>query len=328
MTVLVTGGAGYIGAHAVRALLRAGRRVAILDDLSTGHRDTVPDEVPLCVADIADAGAVGAFIAAQGVSAVLHFAARSLVGESVADPRKYWRDNVAGSVALLGAVVDAGVRDVVVSSTAAVYGVPERSPLDEAHRTNPVNPYGATKLAVERALADYAAAYPLRYAALRYFNAAGADPDAGLGERHDPETHLIPRVLRSASEGCEVAIHGTDWDTRDGTCVRDYVHVRDLADAHVAALRHLEAGGAGGAFNLGTGTGSSVREVIDVVAKVTGRPLRVVEGPRRAGDPPVLVADATRASRELGFSAARSSLRQVVEDAWAFERGRSGAGGL
>jgi UDP-glucose 4-epimerase len=241
------------------------------------------------------------------------------VGESVIHPRLYWRDNLAAGVALLETVLDAGVKRFVLSSTAAVYGDPMRVPIDEAHPTNPVNPYGATKLALERVLADYARAYGLSYAALRYFNACGADAEAGIGERHDPETHLIPIVLEAAlGRRKSVTVFGDDWDTPDGTCVRDYIHVVDLAEAHLAALAYLGAGGESGAFNLGTGRGHSVREVIDVVKKVTGRDVPVVMGARRAGDPPVLVAAADRAAKAFAWKARRSSLEEIVRDAWGW----------
>ena len=322
MSVLVTGGAGYIGAHAVRELLCAGREVVVVDDLSSGHRASVPPGVPLLEADVGDTARIAPFLARHHVRAVLHFAGRSIVTESVADPRRYFEGNVVATHSLLDAVLDAGIREFVFSSSAAVYGSPERTPIDEQHPTRPLNPYGTTKLVVEQMLAAYKVAYGLGYVALRYFNAAGADASAGLGERHDPETHVIPRLLRAAAGSGEVVIHGTDYPTDDGTCVRDYIHVRDLATAHVAAIDHLERGGEGGAINLGTGRGYSVRALVDVVAQVTGRAFAVTEGPRRAGDPAVLVADATKAGRVLGFRAERSSIERIVRDAWDFERAR------
>jgi UDP-glucose 4-epimerase len=316
--ICVTGGAGYIGSHMVRVLRGAGYGVVVVDNLSTGHADTVPADVPLVRADVRDHAAVGLALREHRVDAVLHFASRIAVGESVTDPRLYWRDNLAAAVELLETVLDAGVKRFVLSSTAAVYGEPVRVPLDEDHPTAPTNPYGATKLAIERVLGDYARAYGLSFAALRYFNAAGANIEAGLGERHDPETHLIPLVLDAAlGKRPQITIFGDDWDTPDGTCVRDYIHVVDLAEAHLAALAHLAAGGAGGAFNLGTGQGHSVREVIETVKRVTGRDVPVVVGPRRAGDSRELVAAVDRAARVLGWRAKRGELEGIVGDAWA-----------
>jgi UDP-glucose 4-epimerase len=322
MTILVTGGAGYIGSHVVRHLLDGGHAPVVIDDLSTGHRDAVPEAVPFLRADVADRSRVGEFIRRHDVRAVVHFAARSQVAESVADPRRYFMGKLAATLGLLESVLDAGVGAFVFSSTAAVYGTPETTPIPESHPTRPINPYGATKLAIEGALAEYRRAYGLRYAALRYFNAAGAEPAAGLGERHEPESHLIPLVLRVALGTREsVSIFGDDYATPDGTCVRDYIHVSDLADAHLAALAYLERGGESGAFNLGTGAGHSVQEVVDVARRVTGHPIPVVRGARRAGDPPALVAGPALAEARFGFRARRSSLGQIVEDAWAFHRG-------
>lgn len=319
MNVCVTGGAGYIGSHMVHLLVREGHEVVVIDDLSAGHADALPPRAPLVRLDVRESAAVAKMLKEHRVEAVLHFASRIQVGESVVNPRLYWRDNLAAGIGLLEAVLDAGVKRFVLSSTAAVYGDPVRVPIDEAHPTEPVNPYGATKLALERVLADYARAYGLSYAALRYFNACGADAEAGIGERHDPETHLIPIVLEAAQgKRPHVTVFGDDWATPDGTCVRDYIHVVDLAEAHLAALAHLERGGESGAFNLGTGQGHSVREVIDVVKKVTGRDVPVVMGSRRAGDPPVLVAAPARAERVLGWKAKRSSLEAIVRDAWSW----------
>ncbi len=317
MRVLVTGGAGYIGSHMVRTLRRARHDAVVLDDLSSGHRETVPDDVPFVRADVADRARVTEVLKAHRVGAILHFASRIQVGESVVDPRLYFVGNLGASIALLECALDAGVELFVLSSTAAVYGNPIHVPIDEDHPTAPVNPYGETKLGTERMLAAYTRAYGLRYAALRYFNAAGADVDAGLRERHSPETHLIPLVLEAALGRRErVTVFGTDYDTPDGTCVRDYIHVLDLCDAHLAALDHLARGGESGAFNLGTGVGHSVKEVIDVAQRVTGRRVPVVYGPRRAGDPPVLVASAERAARVLGWKAKRTALEGIVGDAW------------
>jgi UDP-glucose 4-epimerase len=327
MNVCVTGGAGYIGSHMVRVLLRAGHDVVVIDDLSAGHADALPSSVPLVRADVRDSAAVGRTLHNHRVDAVFHFASRIQVGESVVNPRLYWRDNLAAGIALLESVLDAGVKRFILSSTAAVYGDPIRVPLDEDHPTVPVNPYGATKLVLEQTLADYARAYGLSYAALRYFNACGADVEAGIGERHDPETHLLPIVLEAAlGKRPRVTVFGEDWDTPDGTCIRDYIHVLDLAEAHLAALAYLEKGGGSGAepraFNLGTGSGFSVREVIESAKRVTGRDIPVAVGPRRAGDAPVLVAAVGRAERVLGWKAKRASLDQMVRDAWAWHSSR------
>ncbi|MDB4930397.1 MAG: UDP-glucose 4-epimerase [Myxococcaceae bacterium] len=324
MSVLVTGGAGYIGSHVVHRLAALGRAPVVIDSLVTGHRDAVPEGVPFLEADVADRARVAGFIGRHGVRAVLHFAALSQVGESVAAPRAYFQGNLVASLALLETVLDAGVPSFVLSSTAAVYGTPDCTPIPESHPTRPINPYGVTKLAIEHALGAYHAAYGLRYAALRYFNAAGAEPSAGLGERHEPESHLIPLVLRVAlGLRPHVTVYGSDYDTPDGTCVRDYIHVADLAEAHVMALDYLEAGGDSGAFNLGTGRGYSVQEVVDAARRVTGRELPVVYGERRAGDPAALVASPRLAEARLGFQARRSGLDEIVRDAWDFHRGFS-----
>lgn len=319
MRVLVTGGAGYIGSHMVATLRRASHDVVVVDDLSSGHRECVPGDVPLVCANVADHDALVEAMRAHRAEAAFHFASRIQVGESVVDPRKYYVGNLAAGIALVEAALDAGVRAFVLSSTAAVYGDPIRVPIDEDHPTQPVNPYGETKLALERMLASYAHAYGLKYAALRYFNAAGANADAGLGERHDPETHLIPIVLEAAlGKRPHVTVFGQDYDTPDGTCIRDYVHVLDLCDAHLAAMEHIARGGESGAFNLGTGVGHSVKEVIDVARRVSGREVPVHYGARRAGDPPRLVASADRAARVLGWRAKRASLDEIVRDAWRF----------
>ncbi|MCU0686635.1 MAG: UDP-glucose 4-epimerase GalE [Polyangiaceae bacterium] len=290
MNVVVAGGAGYIGSHMVHLLRERGHEVGVIDSLISGHREALPAGVPLLEADVGDRRAVTAFLRERKAEAVLHFAARIQVGESVVDPRLYYNGNLVATVGLLDAVLDAGVERVIFSSTAAVYGVPTEVPIPEGHATAPVNPYGETKLATEHMLASYARAYGLRYAALRYFNAAGAA--AGLGERHEPETHLIPLVLRAAlGAGKPVTVFGRDYPTPDGTCVRDYVHVLDLAEAHLAALEYLGRGGESGAFNLGTGRGYSVAEVIAEAARVCRRDVPCHEGPRRPGDPPSLVAD-------------------------------------
>ncbi len=318
MRVLVTGGCGYIGSHMVRCLLHAGHDVTIVDDLSAGFADTVPAGVHLAPFDVRDPR-VRELLVDREIDSVLHFASRIQVGESMRDPRLYFRDNLAAGITLLEHVLSAGVRRFVLSSTAAVYGYPQYTPIDEAHPTLPINPYGESKLALERVLASYATAYGLSYAALRYFNAAGAWTDEGLGERHDPETHLLPLLIDAAlGKRAPMTVFGTDYDTPDGTCVRDYVHVRDLSDAHVAALVYLADGGESGAFNLGTGQGHSVREAIACVERVTGKTVPVSYGERRAGDPPVLVASAARAARVLGWRPSRASLTEIVSDACAW----------
>jgi UDP-glucose 4-epimerase len=323
MRVLVTGGAGYIGSHMALVLLRAGHDVVVVDDLSTGHRDAVAPGAVFVEAGVADRARMGEVLRVHGVEAILHFAARIQVGESVSDPRRYYEGNVAASIALLDSALDAGVKRFVLSSTAAVYGDPVRVPIDEDHPTSPINPYGDTKLAIERMLAAYGRAYGLRWTALRYFNAAGADTEAGLDERHDPETHLVPIVVDVAlGRRDAVTVFGDDYDTPDGTCVRDYIHVLDLCDAHLVALEHRASGGEGGAFNLGTGEGHSVKQIIDVVRRVSGREVRVLHGPRRPGDPPRLVASPERAARVLGWRARRVLLEEIVGDLWRVRSSR------
>jgi UDP-glucose 4-epimerase len=314
MRVLVTGGAGYIGSVTANMMACVGYDVLVLDNLSKGHRRAVGD-LDLEVADVEDAPALLACCRRFKPEACLHFAARSLVGESRLDPQGYFHTNVEGTANLLAALVDTGCRRLVFSSTAAVYGEPMRAPILETDPTVPINPYGSTKLSVERMLAETALAGELRYASLRYFNAAGADVEAGLGEDHDPETHLIPRVIAAAlGQEPRASIFGTDYPTPDGTCVRDYIHVRDLARAHVLALERLDEGG--GAFNLGNGEGFSVRQVIDTVKKVSGREFEVAEGPRREGDPGVLTASSERIADVLGWKAEHPGLEDIVGSAW------------
>lgn len=315
-TILVTGGAGFVGSHFVRAAVDAGRDVVVLDDLSGGAPQALPATTPLVVADIGDRTKVREVCAEHRVGAVVHFAGKIQVGESVTRPDLYFEVNLARSLALLAAIRDAGVTACVFSSTAAVYGTPERVPIPETARREPVNPYGATKLAFELALEAWGVAFGLHWAAPRYFNAAGAHPDGTLRESHEPETHLIPLAI-DAALGLRppLTIFGDDYDTEDGTCVRDYIHVDDLASAHLLALAQLEAGQTLGAFNLGTGRGYSVRDVIEVTGRVVGRPVPHTIGPRRAGDPPRLVADPTRAMSTLGWRPARSDLTTIVEDA-------------
>ncbi|MCU0833678.1 MAG: UDP-glucose 4-epimerase GalE [Chromatiaceae bacterium] len=316
--VLVTGGAGYIGSHACKALQGAGYLPVAYDNLVYGHRWAVRWG-PLEVGDIADRARLDAVIARYAPSAVMHFAAYAYVGESVADPGKYYRNNVAGTLTLLEAMRDHGMARLIFSSTCATYGVPQTYPIPEAHPQHPVNPYGASKLMIERMLRDFDLAHGLRSIALRYFNAAGADPDGEIGEVHDPETHLIPLVLDAAAgRRPQVTVFGDDYDTPDGTCVRDYIHVTDLAQAHVLALQALESGAQSTAYNLGNGRGFSVREVITHAEAVTGREVPVTLGPRRCGDPPRLVGDASRAVRELGWRPHQAELTRILETAWAW----------
>jgi len=320
VAILVTGGAGYIGSHAARALRRSGYEVVIYDNLSTGFRRLVQG-FELVEGDIADDGKLRPLLAR--VDAVMHFAAHAYVGESVENPRKYFRNNVLAALSLLNCALDAGIRRFVFSSTCAVYGLPEQIPITELEKREPVNPYGATKLCFENALESYDRAYGLRSVRLRYFNAAGADESGDTGELHDPETHLIPLALAATTDtGRELQIFGSDYPTPDGTCVRDYIHVSDLANAHVRALQYLETGGGdnGGdplAINLGTGRGHSVLEVIQAAERATGRPVRRKMGPRRPGDPPALVADPSKAQKVLGWSAQRN-LADIVNSAWAW----------
>ena len=315
-TILVTGGAGYVGSHACKALAAAGHTPVTYDNLSRGHREFARWG-PLEIGDIADAAKLDSAFARHRIDAVMHFAALAYVGESVEQPALYYRNNVGGTLELLEAMRRAGVKLLVFSSTCSTYGVPERMPITEDLPQQPINPYGMSKLVVERVLRDYEPAYGLRSVALRYFNAAGCDPDGEVGEEHDPETHLIPRVLMAADGMLpHVDVFGTDYPTPDGTCLRDYIHVADLADGHVRALSYLQRGGASTAINLGTGRAFSVREVIAAAERVTGRRIPVHEGPRRAGDPPVLVADATRARLVLGFAPGFTEIEPIVATAW------------
>jgi UDP-glucose-4-epimerase GalE len=319
MRVLVTGGAGYIGSHAVRALSRAGHEVVIFDNLSRGFRE-LAQGFELIEADLLDPAAVAE--AAAGSDAVMHFAALASVGESVEKPDLYFRNNVTGAMNLLNAARDAGVRYFVFSSTAAVYGMPERLPIPEETPREPINPYGSSKLFFEYALEAYDVAYGIRSARLRYFNAAGADESGEIGELHDPETHLIPSVLHTLTgKRKEVVIFGDDYPTQDGTCLRDYIHVQDLVDAHVIALEKLAQGAESMSLNLGTGSGFTVREIVDAVERVTGKKVPVRIGPRRAGDPPALVADPSRAEKLLGWKAKRG-LDEIVSSAWTWAQKR------
>ncbi len=317
--ILVTGGAGYIGSHACRALAAAGYQPVVYDNLSPGHRSVVAG--PLVVGDIADKTALARAFAQHDVIAVMHFAASSLVAESVADPQKYYVNNLAGTLTLLEAMRDAGCRRLVFSSTGAVYGNADSRALPETHSCTPINPYGASKWMVERVLADYRAAYGFGAFCLRYFNASGADPAGGIGELRENETHLIPRAMM-ALQGhvTDFAVFGDDYGTPDGTAIRDYIHVTDLAAAHVAALKALTQGHRGGALNLGTGAGFSVREILATIAAETGREVPHAVRPRRPGDPAYLVADPSAARETLKFSPSHSDLATIIRTAWAWHR--------
>lgn len=323
-TILVTGGAGYVGSHAVKALASAGHDVVVYDDLSAGHPEAVERlaaafparRIRLVVGDVLDTAAVGAALRDDRASAVMHFAAKLSVGGSVLDPFTYYRTNVTGTLSVLAAMAAAGVDRFVFSSTCATFGEPRTPTMDETHPQQPINPYGETKLTVERALPHLERASGIRFVALRYFNASGADPDALVGEDHAPEEHLIPRAIAAATGGEPLTIFGDDYDTPDGTCIRDYVHVADLAAAHLAALAHLDAGGASSSYNLGSGDGMSVREVLKAVASVTGRPVPHTIGPRRPGDPARLVASSGRARAALGWTPSFARLETIVGTAW------------
>ena len=314
-SILVTGGAGFIGAHACKALARAGYVPVAYDNLTTGFETSVRFG-PLVQGDVRNSAQVADALRAHQAVAIVHFAASAYVGESVSDPGKYYDNNVGGIIALLAGAREAGVNRLVFSSSCATYGEPDKLPISEDTLQRPINPYGRTKLMCEDILRDYAPAYDLRYAALRYFNAAGADPEGELGEKHDPETHLIPlAMLAAAGKRAELGIYGTDYDTPDGTCIRDYIHVADLARAHVLAVQYLLEGGASVAMNLGSGQGMSVRQIIGAIETYTGKPLPVREEPRRAGDPPVLTADPSLAFEKLGFRTELSDIDTIVRHA-------------
>ncbi|MDB5350458.1 MAG: UDP-glucose-4-epimerase [Planctomycetota bacterium] len=317
MNILVVGGAGYIGSHAVRALFQAGHAVRVFDSLEYGHAAAVPGGT-LTVGDLADRDALELVLRANAIDAVMQFAAYTSVPESVTDPARYYKNNLVGSLNLLEAMRAVGCKKIVFSSTAAVYGIPDHVPILESSPKKPINPYGFTKLAVEHAMADYASAFGFGFAALRYFNACGAATDGSIGEDHRPETHLIPLILQVAlGQRQNVAVFGTDYPTPDGTCIRDYIHVEDLADAHVRAIERLIPG-QGMTYNVGTGSGFSVREVIDACRRVTGHPIAVVERPRRAGDPPALVASSDAIRRDLGWSPRFTTVEPIVASAWAW----------
>jgi UDP-glucose 4-epimerase len=328
MRTLVTGGAGYVGSVSVELLLKAGHEVTVLDDLSSGHAASVVAGARLVEGSFGDREAVATLLRGAGIEAVLHCAAKSLVGESMREPALYYRNNVVGGVALLDAMRDVGVGRLVFSSTAAVYGVPEATPIREDAALRPINPYGESKRTFESAMAWYGSAYGLRSVSLRYFNVAGASE--ANGEDHDPETHLIPNVLRAVEGGTALTLFGDDYPTPDGTPIRDYIHVLDLADAHLAALEATAPGDARTdvalVCNLGSGGGFSVREVLDVAERVTGRPVERRVGSRRAGDPPVLVAAINRAAEELDWRPARSSLEEMIGSAWEWQLASSSRG--
>ena len=326
-TILVTGGAGYIGSHAVWALQKAGYNVLILDNLVYGHKDLVDSvlKTKLIVGSTLDKGLLKSIFQDYDIAAVMHFSAYAYVGESVTNPSKYYENNVMGTLSLLDAMVEADVKSFVFSSTCATYGVPQELPIPENHPQNPINPYGATKLMVERILTDYDKAYGLKSVCFRYFNAAGAHPEGLLGEDHNPETHLIPLVLQTALGQREaIYIYGTDYPTDDGTCIRDYIHVSDLADAHILGLEYLLKGGESEKFNLGNGSGFSVREVIDAAKRVTGKPIPVIEAERRPGDPPALVGGSERANSVLGWDPRYSDIDTILAHAWQWHQKRHG----
>ncbi len=317
MNVLVTGGAGYIGSHAVKSLLERGHSVLVLDNLSRGHRAAVPQDVRLIVEDIHHMDAVTNILKEERIDGVMHFAAHSQVGESMENPTVYYDNNVVGSYCLIEAMRRASVPYFVFSSTAAVYGEPDETPITEDMPYCPTNVYGQTKLMIEQMLAQFGRTYGLKYAALRYFNAAGASPDGTIGEDHAPETHLIPLILKAAQGLREqITIFGTDYPTPDGTCIRDYIHVADLADAHCLVLQYLIDGGSSQAFNLGSQHGFSVREMIKAAGIVTGKHIPVAEGPRRAGDPAVLVASSEKIRRLTGWQPRHSRIETIIGDAW------------
>lgn len=318
-TAFVTGGAGYVGSHCCKALAAAGWTVVVFDNLSRGWRDFVRWG-PLIEGDLLDADALRAAIAEVRPDVVVHFAAMAYVGESMTRPDLYYRNNVTGTINLLEAMRLEGVDRIVFSSSCATYGIPVRMPIDEGHPQSPINPYGWTKLMAEKMLADYGQAFGIRHVALRYFNAAGADPRGEIGERHEPETHMIPLAIRAARPGAApFTVNGVDFDTPDGSAVRDYVHVADLADAHCRALDHLMAGGASEAMNLGTGRGLSVLEILAAVEAVSGRTVERLEGPRRPGDPAALVADPAKARAVLGWTPVHSDVDSIVGSAWRWD---------
>lgn len=321
MSILILGGAGYIGSHTALELVRTGREVVVADSLVTGFNNAVPEEARFYRGDIRDFDFLNELFHREKIDAVIHFAAYSLVGESVISPLKYYDNNLCGTKVLLEAMVKNNVKKIVFSSTAATYGEPENIPILESDRTCPTNPYGETKLAMEKMFKWTAAAHGLSYVSLRYFNACGADKSGKIGEAHNPETHLIPLILQVPNGKREsISIYGTDYDTLDGTCIRDYIHVTDLASAHILAVQYLENGGESDIFNLGNGVGYSVRQVIDTARKITGHAIPAVEAPRRAGDPARLVASSEKAKRILGWKPVHASLEEIIASAWNWHK--------
>lgn len=321
MSILVLGGAGYIGSHTALELVKAGNDVVIADSLVTGYRSAVPEKARFYQGDLRDLDFLDKLFQQEKIDAVIHFAAYSLVGESVTDPLKYYDNNLYGTKVLLEAMVKNKVDKIVFSSTAATYGEPENIPILESDRTCPTNPYGETKLAMEKMFKWTAEAHGLRYVSLRYFNACGADESGNIGEAHNPESHLIPLILQVPNGKREtISIYGTDYDTPDGTCIRDYIHVTDLAQAHILAVQYLNNGGKSDIFNLGNGVGYSVREVIETARKVTGHPIPETETPRRAGDPARLVASSEKAKKILGWKPVHDSLDEIIASAWNWHK--------
>jgi UDP-glucose 4-epimerase len=331
MTILITGGAGYIGSHCLNLMQQEGRhRVIVLDDLSNGHPELLQGH-PIVQGSTLDLEFVTQLLKDEGVTAVMHFAAFAYVGESCIEPEKYYHNNVTGTLNLLRAMRRAGVQQLIFSSTCATYGIPDQLPITEATPQKPINPYGASKLAVEWMIRDFEKAYGLRSIMFRYFNAAGADPDGNIGEWHDPETHLIPLALQAAQRQSQnitplqpLTILGTDYPTPDGTCIRDYIHVKDIARAHTMGLEHLLSGGPSETFNIGNGNGYSVKEIIAACERITGLKVPVVSAPRRPGDPPILVASAEKLTKTLGWQPQYPSLDDIIATAWRWEQNRSG----
>ena len=321
MAILVCGGAGYIGSHTVAALVEAGEEVVVFDNLYKGHRGAVPEGVELFIGDLRNAEDLDRVFTEKKIDAIIDFAADSLVGESVTDPLKYYDNNIYGTMCLLKKMVEYGVKYIVFSSTAATYGEPERVPIQESDRTFPTNPYGETKLAVEKMLKWVDNAHDIKFTCLRYFNAAGAHVSGKIGEDHSPESHLIPIILQVANgQRDKIMMFGDDYPTKDGTCVRDYIHVTDLSDAHILAVKRLMNGGDSAVYNLGNGTGFSVKEIVDIARKVTGHPIPAEVAPRRAGDPATLIASAEAATAALNWQPKYNSVEQIIETAWAWHK--------
>lgn len=322
MYILVSGGAGFIGSHTVQALLHRGFELVVIDSLVTGHRQSVPKQVSFYEGDISDSDLVSQIISDRKIDAVIHFAARSLVGESMSQPDLYFNENTAKTNAFVSTLLRHGVNKIVFSSTAATYGIPEIVRISEESRTEPINPYGASKLMIEQSFHWLQQAYGLRWIALRYFNAAGAIFNGSIGEDHATETHLIPLILKTAlGQRDAISVFGTDYSTPDGTCIRDYIHVMDLAEAHIRALEALDKGIDSGVFNVGTGKGYSVREVIEMAKKVTGLDIPVIDAPRRIGDPDILVAKVDKIEQQLGWKAQYSDLETIISTAWKWHKG-------